>query len=118
MTEQQWLKGADPRPILWFLEGKASDRQSRLFVVACCRRIWELVTDRRSRCSVEVAEQFADCLASDVELQQAHRDALHAYMEVYERCKRDIIAAGGDFYLDHNGLQDACAASDAFFDAS
>ena len=59
MTEEEWLTGADPHPMLVFLRGKASDRKLRLFAVACSRRIWGLIDDL-GRGAVEAAENFTD----------------------------------------------------------
>ena len=67
MTEQEWRVCTDPARMLQELRGKVTERKLRLFGVACCRRIWHLLPDERSRHAVEVAEALADGLASDAE---------------------------------------------------
>jgi hypothetical protein len=75
MTEQEWLACTDPQPMLEFLRGTASDRKLRLFACACCRRLWHLLTDERSRNAVEVAEQFADGRKTTDEISARFHDA-------------------------------------------
>jgi hypothetical protein len=43
VTEDEWLKCSDPRPMLQFLKShSASNRKLRLFASHCCRRVWNL----------------------------------------------------------------------------
>jgi hypothetical protein len=60
MTEADWLTSDDPHEMLEFLRGRAGARKLRLFAVACCRRVWELIPPGVARWAVEEAERFAD----------------------------------------------------------
>jgi hypothetical protein len=82
MTEQEWLECTDPGPILQFLKGKASDRKLRLFVMSCCRRMWHLLSDKRSRSAVERSELFADQQATTTSEWQSVK--LEAWSAEYE----------------------------------
>ena len=75
MTEADWLADNDPRPMLEFLSGKASERKLRLFACACARRVWRLLDDERSRQAITVAERYADGLAADAERAGAEGNA-------------------------------------------
>lgn len=70
--------------MLNFLEGKVSDRKMRLFAVACCREIWDIIVSqetvyhkdeaafwRRCQDAVTLAERFVDGLATEQELAAA-----------------------------------------------
>jgi hypothetical protein len=95
VTEAEWLACTDPRTMLEVLGGKTSDRKSRLFVVACCRRISSFMTDNRSQTAVDVAEGFADGLANRRERKAAIEAALAA-MKDADAAARKASAAGGE----------------------
>ena len=71
MTEAEWLTCADPQRMLEFLESKTSDRKLRLFAIACCHRVWELLDDPPSRDAIEMAEWFVEGRITAAELQEA-----------------------------------------------
>jgi hypothetical protein len=75
MTEKEWLEGTDPEPMLEVLGKKASKRKSQLFACACCRHIWSLIENERSRRAVEVTERFAEGQATRREWDNARRAA-------------------------------------------
>jgi hypothetical protein len=72
MTEQEWLACTDPQEMLEFLRGKMSDRKLRLFTCAYCRHILE------ENKAVQVAERFADGLATNAERKHSRKDAVKA----------------------------------------
>jgi hypothetical protein len=89
MTEGEWLASDDPARMLYVVQGpepeyggfptrKISDRKLRLFACACCRQVWDRLTDPRSRRAVEVAERYADGQAIVGEWGNAHNRAVEA----------------------------------------
>jgi hypothetical protein len=62
-----------------FLEGKVSDRKARLYCCACCRHIWYLFTDRRTRNAVEVTELYADGMATVEDVGEAEAKVLRKF---------------------------------------
>jgi len=71
MTEAEWLDCTDPPEMVKFLQGKASERKLRLFAVACCRRIWDSITEPCSRQAVKISERYADGSANYEQLEAA-----------------------------------------------
>ena len=72
MTQEEWLVTTQPYRLLCqeFLN-KASSRKRRLFACACVRHIWHLLPSDSCRSAVDVAERFADGLATRRELSDA-----------------------------------------------
>jgi hypothetical protein len=70
MTEQDWLQATDPRPMLHFLDGRASERKLRLFSLACCRRIWHLLPNDSCRIAVDLSELSVEGLATKQQLRE------------------------------------------------
>ena len=87
MTEAEWLGSTIPRAMLMSLEDRAKtgqlNRKLRLFACACVRRAWHLVVHDRSRAAVEVAERYADGLATPEELDAAYDGSSSAASDLY-----------------------------------
>lgn len=77
------------------------DRQTRLLAVACGRRVWDILPPGQAKRVIEVAEAFADGLASEAQLQMT------------------FLSAGGEKYvqMDWPWYDDAAPLSEVYHDA-
>jgi hypothetical protein len=99
MTEAEWMECTDPTAMfkaLYTTTGepikiifRSSERKLRMFAVACCRRIWHLLPDTWSRQAVEVAERYADALATEEELETAAAAACSVWDTDVERASTE-----------------------------
>jgi hypothetical protein len=136
MTEPEWLACSNPESMLRFLKDKAEDRPFRLFAVACCRRLWQLVTEDVYRNAVDVAERYANGLASEGELRSAYDTAagaagdddaniafaitaaLPAFADVSEVAERTARAIASEAFAVVPPSADDMTAANAAYDAA
>jgi hypothetical protein len=78
----------EPKAMLEFVRdaGGLGERKTRLFAVACCRRVWHLLQEGRTREAVLSLERYADGAATAQELTAA---ALQAHQVAEERRHAD-----------------------------
>jgi hypothetical protein len=88
--------------MLRYLVGEIGDAEILRFNVACCRRIWPLLTDPRSRAVVEVTEQW---LAGDARAEDAGR-VFDVWYRAYENGSVSDLAGGRT----HEAVQNVCGA--------
>jgi len=104
MTEAEWLACDNPTAMLKCLSGDTSDRKLRLFGCLCCRRHKHLLTDERSQVAVEMAELWADGLATEAALEAAESAA--------DQAKDDCVMARQDSeYSDNERFTNAARAA-------
>src|SRR3954468_6580432 len=88
MTPEEWERCDDLWKMLEFREARAlrkqsippdtdrvGDRQALLFAAACCRQLWPVLTDERSRAAVEGVERCGEDPATALALDALHRAA-------------------------------------------
>jgi hypothetical protein len=94
MTEAQWNESTEPQKMLLALRasGRASDRKLRLFTCACCRLIWDFPNDERPRRVLEVAERYADGLATSGEIFAAFCDVRNCLLPLGRRYTHKVPA--------------------------
>jgi hypothetical protein len=95
MTEADWLRCAEPKLMLEFVRGKGKTRKQRLFACACCRRVWHLLKDRRSRDAVTASECYADRLIRREELVARRQQAMlgKRYFDYYVYPEQNAAAS-------------------------
>jgi hypothetical protein len=93
MTEDTWFVCASPKLMLARVLVRGTDRKARLFGVACCRRVWHLLTDPRSRAAVDKAELFAEGMTTRRALRDANDLAALATPDIESKGIRDAAIA-------------------------
>jgi hypothetical protein len=79
MTEEEWhSRASNPGAMVEHLAGEVSARKLRLFGCACLRLVAHRLRPAESVSAIEVAERFADHLATRDELESAEAAALEA----------------------------------------
>lgn len=95
MTEKEWLASEEPERMLLHLGGAASDRKLRLFMCACCRRVWGEIIQEQCRASVEVAEKYLEGEANEDEFARAADDVDWAW---------SLQVSGGSVYAEEAAM--------------
>ena len=107
---------ASRRTVLWMAD---ASRELRLFACWCVRNtplvdgrvVWDLLTDERSRTAVEVAERYADGLATNEELGVARNVAGASAWDAWNAARAAACSARGAAWAATRAA--ACAAASA-----
>jgi hypothetical protein len=111
MDEVEWRKCDNPQAMLKSIRGQASARKLRLVAVACCYRIWSVLTDERARRSVVVAEGFADEVLTRQERAEARKQARSISQTASRRWKAQGFPDSGPCYAANCGYGAAARVS-------
>jgi hypothetical protein len=87
MTEAEWICCSDPQRMIDYLctMKHFGERKARLFGVACCRRLWPLLEDERSRRAVLFQEEQVDGRLDSKARESIQREAHYAAGEFNRR---------------------------------
>ena len=96
------------------LEGH--DKEKRLFAVWCARQVQHLMRDERSIRAIDVAEAYANGLATKKELDSAYSAAVTAYGASYENAASAYAAC--DAAYDVDAAEAYAAAAEVACDAA
>jgi hypothetical protein len=110
--EALWYASSDPAKMLDLLEGafadgEISERKIRLFVCACCRRLWHKLSPETRQNHVDVAERYVDGRATREEFEVvdwAREEPKE--LAIAACCRWDFDPYGGLYYL-HYEIQAA-----------
>jgi hypothetical protein len=80
MTEPEWLACDEPQTLLEFVNSRMSARKCRLLAAAICRHVLPLTRESCCQRAVEVAERFADGVASLEEMLAVSEQVADAYV--------------------------------------
>jgi hypothetical protein len=85
MTEAEWLKDTNEHRLYYRFPEVCSRRKLRLLSCSCCRQVWGLLEDERSRQAVVAMERHADGLIPRRVLRAAKEAAEMAAKESFDR---------------------------------
>jgi hypothetical protein len=97
MDEKEGLGGSDSRAMVQYIAGRATMRKAQLFAAACCRRVWDDLSDPRSRDAVEVVERLADGLAGKEDWQKVEEGAYDA-CEAVSKSEPGGVQSRADYF--------------------
>jgi hypothetical protein len=89
LSEEEWLSCGYPGTMLGRRLRTADARKLRLFLCACCRRVWNSFPDERCRAAVTAAESWADGKLSAGALAE-HRSATEFVRAREERAYQEV----------------------------
>jgi hypothetical protein len=75
--------------MLQFLQGRISVRKARLFAIACCRRIWHILTNQEGRDALAVAGQFAEGELTFEQVCELHDHLWHISFSAIDGFRRE-----------------------------